>query len=53
MSERSIWQANWVSLGPTTAPPRRAGSNDYLRHPSRIGDERRPYTLVASAASKP
>lgn len=48
MNERAPWQANWVPLGPTTAPPRRAGSNDYLAHPSRIGDERRAYNVTGS-----
>jgi len=48
LSERSPWQANWVSLGPTTAPPRRTGAYDYLAHPSRIGDERRAYNIPGS-----
>lgn len=45
MSERAPWQPTWVPLTPSAAPPRRAGADDYLRHPSRIGDEQRPYTL--------
>lgn len=53
MSERAPWQATWVPLTPTAAPPRCAGADDYVRHPSRIGDEQRPYTLAAAAASKP
>lgn len=53
MSGRAPWQATWVPLTPTAAPPRRAGADDYVRHPSRIGDEQRPYTLAAAAASKP
>lgn len=48
MSERAPWQATWVPLTPTAAPPRRAGADDYLRYPSRIGDEQRAYNVTGS-----
>ncbi|WP_288094416.1 hypothetical protein [Thiomonas sp.] len=46
MAQRSTWQATWVPLGPTPAPPRRPGADNYLAYPSRIGDERRAYAIT-------
>ncbi len=46
------WKCAWIPLPPTPAPVRRAGADDYLRHPSRVGDQRTapgaPITLHAS-----
>lgn len=48
MAQRSTWQATWVPLAPAPSPPRRQGADNYLAHPSRIGDERRAYAITAS-----
>ena len=46
------WQQSWQPLQPTPAPPRRPGADDYLQHPSRIGDERIPYAAATPCPTR-
>lgn len=42
-TEAPTWTQHWQPLTPMPEPPRRPGADDYLQHPSRIGDTRVPH----------
>ncbi|MDE2254307.1 MAG: hypothetical protein KGL42_08605 [Betaproteobacteria bacterium] len=47
------WQAAWQPLAPAPAPVRRPGADDYLRHPSRVGERRMPYHVAQPSEAAP